>query len=182
MKIFSAAKSYIANPDPLTAASCLIAVVIGTNGPVYPLYLGFMIGFPAAAPAFITMLASPLFLAIPWLARRYPLAGRAALPLLGTLNTIWCIKLLGVASGVELFLLPCISLAALSFTARERLLSFALLALPIGFYIVQPYLVALAAPLLQFSPAQLQALATLNAASVGTLTAFLGLTYAKIRA
>ena len=90
--------------------------------------------------------------------------------------------MLGVASGVELFLLPCISLAALSFTARERLLSFALLALPIGFYIVQPYLVALAAPLLQFSPAQLQALVTLNAASVGTLTAFLGLTYAKIRA
>ncbi|MBU6418218.1 MAG: hypothetical protein KGQ79_00625 [Proteobacteria bacterium] len=181
MKIISSMKAYIANPDPLTGKSCLVAAIIGANGPVYPFYLSFMIGFAAAAPAFITMLASPFFLAIPLLARFHPLAARTALPLLGTLNTFWCIKLLGASSGVELFLLPCISLAALSFNARERWLSFALLALPIGFYIVQPYVTGLATPLLHFSPAQLQALVTLNAASVGMLTAFLGLTYARLR-
>ena len=180
MKVISDLRAYITNPDPLTAATCLVAAIIGINGPVYPLYLSFMIG-PAAAPALITVLSSPLFLAIPFLARFYPRAARASLPLLGTLNTIWCIKLLGIPSGVELFLLPCISLAALSFTARERWLSFPLLALPIVFYLMQPFISGLATPLLHFSPAQLKALVTLNIASVGTLTAFLGLTYARLR-
>jgi len=177
LNIPRAIAAYTAHPDPLTAATCLIAFVIGANGPFYPLYLYLMIG-AAALPTVITLLVSPLFLAIPWLARRHSRAGRVALPLLGTLNTLWCAKLLGTASGVELFLLPCISLAALSFTASERRLSLALLALPFAVYLWQGYGHWLDAPLLLFTPAQYAALVSLNIASVGTLTAFIGLTYA----
>ncbi|WP_297443649.1 hypothetical protein [Acidocella sp.] len=173
-------RSDIATLDPLTRATCLISTVIGANGPVYPLSLYVMIG-PAAAPVFITMLASPLFLAIALLARSHPRAARAALPALGTLNTLWCAKLLGGASGVELFLLPCISLATLSFTTRERWLSFALMAPPIALYLSHGNAGWLISPLLHFTPVQLQALRTLNAASVGMLTAFLGMTYARLR-
>lgn len=31
--------AYTTHPDPLTAATCLTAFVIGANGPFYPLYL-----------------------------------------------------------------------------------------------------------------------------------------------
>ncbi len=169
--------AYTAHPHPLTAATCLTACIIGANGPFYPFYLYLSIG-AAAVPCLLTMLASPLFLAIPLLARRHSRAARIALPVLGTLNTIWCVKLLGMASGVALFLLPCISLAALSFTTAERRLSLAVLALPFMFYLWQIYGPGLGAPLLSFTPAQYAALLPVNAASVGTLTAFIGLLYA----
>ncbi len=169
--------AYTAHPDPLTAATCLMAFVIGANGPFYPFYLYLSIG-AAAAPSLLTMLASPLFLTIPLLARRHSRAGRIALPVLGTLNTIWCVKLLGMASGVALFLLPCVSLAALSFTADERRLSLAVLALPFAFYVWQIYGQGVGTPFLSFTAAQNAALTLVNAASVGTLTAFIGLLYA----
>lgn len=170
--------AYTDHPEPLTAATSLTAFVIGANGPFYPFYLFIMIG-STALPVFLTMLASPLFLAIPFLARRHPRVGRMALPVLGTLNTVWCIKLLGMDSGVALFLLPCIGLAGLSFTTAERRLSLSLLALPFAFFLWQTHGPGLGAPLLSFTPAQAAALRGLNIASVGTLTAFIGLVYAR---
>lgn len=170
--------AYTDHPEPLTAATSLTAFVIGANGPFYPFYLYLMIG-SAALPALLTMFASPFFLAIPFLARRYPRAGRVALPVLGTINTIWCIKLLGMESGVALFLLPCIGLAGLSFTLAERRLSLSLLALPFASFLWQTHGPGMGAPLLSFTPAQDAALRALNIASVGTLTAFIGLVYAR---
>lgn len=168
--------AYIAHPDPLTALTSLVAFVIAANGPFYPVYLYFMIG-SAAAPVALTMLSSPLFFAVPALARRWPLGARIALPVLGTLNTLWCAKLLGGASGVDLFLLPCLTLAGLSFTAAERRLRLVMLALPMGLYLWQSHGAGLGAPLLSFTPDQYAALRALNIGSVGTLTAFLGLSY-----
>lgn len=168
---------YISHPDPLTAKSNLVTFVIASNGPFYPFYVYLLIG-KAAFPTLLTMLASPVFLALPALARRHGLAGRAALPVVGTLNTVWCAKLLGVSSGVELFLLPCISLAALSFQAAERRLKWAVLALPFALYLWQNHGGGLGVPLLAFTQPQDEALRSLNIASVGTLTAFLGLVYA----
>lgn len=170
--------AYIAHPDPLTAKSSLIAFVIASNGPFYPLYIYLLIGW-AAWPTGLTMLASPVFMLLPALSRRNSLAGRLALPLVGTVNTVWCTKLLGMASGVELFLLPCISLAALSFTVNERRIAWAVLALPFAFYLWQNHGGGIGGPLLSFTNAQNEAIRSLNIASVGTLTAFLGLVYAK---
>ena len=178
MRIMRWITDYIFHPDPLTAKSNLIAFVISSNGPFYPLYVYLLIG-RAALPTLLTMLASPVFLIVPAVSRRSGLAGRVALPVVGTLNTIWCIKLLGLSSGVELFLLPCISLGALSFTAAERRLRWAVLALPFVFYLWQNHAGGLGAPLRGFTPAQDGALRSLNIASVGTLTAFLGLIYAR---
>ncbi len=168
--------TYLAHPDPLTAATNLIAFIVGANGPFYPLYAMLLIGFHGAS-TFFTMLSSPFFLAIPALSKRSDLAGRIALPIVGTLNTLWCAKLLGLASGVELFLLPCITIAALSFRPRERLFMLPLTGLPMGLYLWLHH--RYGPPLLDFNPEQYAALLSLNVASTGTLTAFLGLVYAK---
>ncbi len=168
--------AYLAHPDPLTAATNLIAFVVGANGPFYPLYAVLLIGAPGASTLF-TMLSSPFFLAIPALSKRHGLAGRIALPIVGTLNTVWCTKLIGVPSGVELFLLPCITIAALSFRRSERLLMLPLTGLPMCLYLLLHHRYGI--PLLGFSPDQYGALLSLNAASTGTLTAFLGLVYAN---
>jgi len=69
------------------------------------------------------MLASPLFFAVPALSRGSPRAARVALPLIGIANTVWCTALFGPASGIALFLLPCIVLAILVPHADERRLA-----------------------------------------------------------
>ena len=106
-------RAYVAHSDPATTVACLVAVVLGLNGPFYPFYIVAVVGLTHGWVAFLTMGATPLFLAIPRLARRAPVAARAALWLVGTINTIWCMKLFGPASGVGVFLLPCIALAVL---------------------------------------------------------------------
>jgi hypothetical protein len=105
--------SYSDHPDPVTAIACLIAVVLGLNGPFYPLYVVAFVGWSQGHLAFLTMLATPLFLAVPLFARRAPGTGGLILWFLGTANTLWCTKLFGPSSGIENFLLPCIGLAAL---------------------------------------------------------------------
>jgi hypothetical protein len=176
-KVGSRVEGYLSSADLLAAKTNLIAFVVGANGPLYPVYLFLLIG-RAAEPTLLTMLASPLFLAIPALSRRYPFAGRIALPLVGTLNTMWCAKLLGLASGVELFLLPCISIAVMSFRQGERYTMLLLAGLPMALYLWQNHAGGLGAPLLRFTSAEYAAMLSLNIASVGVLTAFLGLAYA----
>jgi len=104
--------------DALTASSVTIAWVIFANKPFYPLYVWWFVGNGAMA-ALGTLIAAPLFLAIPFLARRSPLVARAALPIIGTIDTLWETWLFGAASGTELFLAACMVLAAVSFYARE---------------------------------------------------------------
>ncbi len=106
-------RAYTAHTDPATSAACLVAIVLGSNGPFYPLYVIALVGWARGHLAFLTLFATPVFLAIPLLAQRSPSAGRAALWLVGTVNTVWCMKLMGPGSGIGIFLLPCIALAAL---------------------------------------------------------------------
>lgn len=107
--------------DPATAVVCLVSVVLGANGPFYPLYVIALTGWTQAGLAFLTMLATPLFLAIPVLARGTPKTARLSLWFVGTANTVWCMKLLGTASGVGLFLLPCIVLSVLLSPGWQRM-------------------------------------------------------------
>jgi hypothetical protein len=106
-------RAYATHPDPATAVVCLIGMVLGTNGPFYPLYVIALTGWGQAGLAFLTTLATPFFLAIPMLARGAPETARVGLWLVGTVNTLWCMKLLGSASGVGLFFLPCIVVSVL---------------------------------------------------------------------
>ena len=170
-------RRYAAHPDPATAAANLVALVVAGNGQFYPLYVVGLIGGGWGAPA-LTMLATPLFFAVPAVSRWNGRWGRAALPLVGIANSVWCTILLGADTLVGLFLLPCVVLAALLFRTGERRL--ALLLMGVG-------LAALVA-LIEYPPAGLAgigapdaaALARLNTISVGTLTGFLGLTFAGV--
>jgi hypothetical protein len=169
---------YIAHDDPAAATANLVALVIAANGPFYPFYLVHFAGRAVLWPSLLTMLASPLFLALPLLTRRSSRGGRLALPMLGAINTIWCLKLLGPGTAVGLFLLPCIALAALLFRRREgflRLLAaaapFAALLLPDGAYGVS---------LISFTPAATIRIASLNLVSVAALTFLLTFKFADL--
>lgn len=161
--------------DPLTQATVTIAWVIFANKPFYPLYVWYLVGNGVAA-SLATLIAMPFFLAIPFLARRSPLAARLALPLVGTLDTLFETKLFGTGSGTELFLAPCIMLAALSFRAEEMwwqrgVAVFVFLA----FIFSRTYI---GAPLHVWSDADLAILFDLNSFAVASLTAFIALRYA----
>ena len=118
------------------------------------------------------MCACPVFLAVPAVTRRSWGWGRAMLVAAGTANTLFCTWLLGEASGTALFLFPCIALAALVFRRTERVALLTLLAAPglaglalYGRYPASPFACAGAA---------CDAIAWMNAVSVGSLTMFLG--------
>ena len=104
---------YAAAEDPLTGASNRLALIVASNQPFYPLYVWWATG--AAHPLLaLTFLSTPFFLAAPWIARRFPEIGRLWFPAVGALNTLFCARIFGEASGVLLFLLPCLVIAALS--------------------------------------------------------------------
>jgi hypothetical protein len=169
-------KAYAAHDDALAATGNTIALVLAGNGPFYPLYAFALIGWDAW-PTLPTMLSTPLFALIPWVMRRGTRLGRVCLALLGTLNTVWCVKLLGPETGVDLFLLPCATLAAMLFRRNERWLMLPLLALPIAIFIgLRGHY---GSPLLPMSTEAAAHMVTLNAASVAMLTGFLGLVFSR---
>jgi hypothetical protein len=169
-------RDYTAHPDPLVAAGNLIAVVVAWNQPFYPLYLYFLVGNDIGV-SFFTFLSTPFFAAVPAVARRHPLAGRALLPLTGMANTVMCAKLFGEASGIELFLAPCIMIAAMLFRRSERIVMLALVGLGLLAYIGLHG--RYGAPWHLYTAEEYARLLNLNALSVGTLTAFVGLTFAN---
>ena len=127
-------RKYVSNPDPMVKAAGTIAIVVPGNQPFYPLYLHAIAGV-AAWPAWLTLVSTPFFVAVPAVARRHSLTGRALLPIAGVANTLLCVKLFGVASAVELFLFPCILLAAILFRLAERIVAAFVLLRPFIAYI-----------------------------------------------
>jgi hypothetical protein len=165
-------RAYAAHPDPPTAAINLIAIIIAWNGPFYPLYVIALLG-KAGFVSLVTIAASPVFFAVPWLARRNDTVGRFALPSIGVVNTIWCTKLFGVNSGIPLFFLPCIVLAAFLFRARERVVGLCLIGCAMAPILVpQKFYGAALLPLSLDDTAQL---ARLNLVSVTMLFGLLAL-------
>lgn len=88
--------------------------------PFWPLYVWWSAGRQAFPTALLTIAMVPMFLAIPLLSRKSGLLGRITMPVTGVANTVWTVRILGVASGTELFLMPCAVLAALLFRRTER--------------------------------------------------------------
>ena len=166
----------VANPDPLANAAGTIALVVVVNQPFYPLYLHAIVG-AAAWPAWLTLFSTPFFAVIPAVARRHSLTGRAILPVAGVVNTMLCVKLFGVASAVELFLVPCVLLAAMLFRPVERAIMAPVLLTPFVAYFGLDW--SLGPPLQVFSADEYRSIVAVHAASVATLTAFIGLLFAN---
>jgi len=170
-------REYAANPDPLANAAGTIAIVVAINQPFYPLYLHAIVG-TAAWPAWLTLLSTPFFVAVPALARRSSLMGRVMLPIAGIANTVLCVKLFGVASGVELFLLPCVLLSVILFRPHERLTMALVLCLSFVAYWALDW--NLGPPLKVFSASEYSSIVAVHATSVAALTALVGLLFATI--
>lgn len=170
---------YRENADPLAAAANLVSLVLAWNTPFYPLYLWWIAGPSIFPAALLTLCSTPFWACIPALARRNSLAGRAALPLVGMANIVFCTKLLGEAAGAEMMYAPCILLACVLSRSRERWLMLPLAALPIVlFFALHGHY---GPPLHACTPAQSAAILRLNAGSLGTLSLFLGLIFSNLR-
>ncbi len=171
-KIAAAISHYAAHDDPLVAAGNKIALVVASNQPFYPLTVLWVVS-DTIWPAFFTFLSTPFFLAVPAIARRSPLAGRALLPVAGIGNTILCAKLFGEASGVELFLLPCIMIAAVLLRKGERVLVLLIVGLTMLIYVSLQG--RYGAPFHLYAAQEYDRFLRMNAISVAMLTAFVGL-------
>ena len=121
-------RAYPGNPDERIAACNMIAMVVAWSQPTYPLYLHWFVGGDAWV-ACITFLSTPVFLAVPFVSRRHPLAGRALLPVAGIGNSVLSHWAFGAASGVDWFLLPCAIIPVLAFRRSEWRVAVTLVAL-----------------------------------------------------
>ena len=170
-------RQYADNADPMAKVACTVALIVASNQPFYPLYLYAIVG-KLAWPAWFTLLTTPLFLAVPAVARRHPLVGRAMLPTVGVVNTVLCVKLIGLNTAVELFLLPCVLLAAILFRPNERRKMIPVLIVPFAAYFIVDG--ALGAPLQVFDAESYSSIVALHAISVASLTAVIGVLFAAI--
>ena len=176
MSVLSGIRRYIAADDPLVAAGNQIAIVVAWNQPFYPLYIYWLVGGDIGVP-FLVLLSTPLYLAVPVIARCDSLAGRALLPLAGIANTMLGAKLFGEASGVELFLVPCAMAAAMLFRRSDRLVMLPLVGLTLLVYLGLHGHYGV--PVHVYTAAEYARFLALNAVSVGTLTAFIGIVFAN---
>lgn len=164
--------AYAAHDDPMVAACNLIALVVASNQPFYPLYVYWLVS-DHVWPTFFTFLSTPFFLAVPAVAKRSSQAGRALLPVAGMANTILSAKVFGQASGVEIFLFPCALITATFFRASERIAAFILIGVALLIYLGLDG--AYGAPVHAYTVSEYKAFFRLNAMSAGTLTVFVGL-------
>ena len=166
------AAAYTAHPDPRVASCNMIALVVASNQPFYPLYIYFAVS-PHIAPALLTFLSTPFFLSIPAISRPSPILGRALLPLTGLANVIVSAKAFGAASGVAVFIVPCALIAAAFFRPSERIFALALLALALAVFLgIERYSPV---PIHVYSQTEYAAFVRLNALSAGALVTLLGL-------
>jgi hypothetical protein len=173
-RLLGALRHYKANSDPLAALANTVALVVAGNQPFYPLYLHAIVG-RSAWPIWITLITMPLFAAVPAVARRSSLAGRALLPTIGTANGILAVKLIGIDTGVELFLLPCVLLGAILFRPGERLVMLTVTALPFAAYLFLDGIVG--APLGKYGASEYRSIISMHAFSVASLLALIGFTF-----
>ena len=172
-------REYVKGSDPLTNVAGVVALVVAGNQPFYPLFLYAIVG-TAAWPAWLTLLSTPFFVAVPLVARRHSLAGRALLPLVGTANTVLSVKLFGVESAAQLFFLPCVLLGAILFRPGERaIMAMVLLIIFLAYLLLDGNL---GYALNVFRPEELRSMVALHAMSVAALTAFIGLLFSSLLA
>jgi hypothetical protein len=109
----------VGHDDPLVRAANVIALMLATNQPTYPLYLWLAVG-AGWWHAWIVVLAVPFFAAVPFVARRRPLLGRLLLAAASIGNVVASSLALGSQAGIAVLLLPCAALGAMLFRPGER--------------------------------------------------------------
>lgn len=169
--------NYLAHPDERVATGNLVAAVLAWNTPLYPLWLRWAAGAEAWPAGLLTLCVLPFFAAVPALARRRPVAARLLLAAAGLGNVLFCTWLLGEASGMELFLLPCLLLPGLLFSRRDLFILLPLLGAPlVAYYALHG---RYPPPPLAWSASAAAGMFALNAGSVGCLMAFFALLVAR---
>jgi hypothetical protein len=168
MRAWDRISAYAAHSDPRAAACNMIALVVAWNQPLYPFYIAWLVGGDPWSACW-TFLSTPFFVAVPFVSRRSCTAGRAMLPVVGIANGIVSAKAFGTSSGVELFLLPCVFIAALAFRPSEWRISVAVILLALASLGLHD---AYGTSFGRFSDADYGRFFHLNAWSVATLTAF----------
>jgi hypothetical protein len=177
MKFVHWLRDYMSHPDPRAAAANWVAMVVGWNTPFYPLYLLAMPGSGIFPAGWLTLLATPFFLAVPAVMRRSSLLGRLMLPGFGAANCVFGSWILGPQSGTLLFLVPCALLAALLYRPDERLLRLGLLGVVLAAFLVCTYWLP---SLTRLAPDTLAAITRLNSFSMLCLIAFTALVFAPL--
>jgi len=177
MKLLDWLRRYMNHPDPQAAAANWVAMVVGWNTPFYPLYLLAMPGTGIFPAGWLTLIATPFFLAVPAVMRRNMLLGRLLVPGFGAANCVFGSWVLGARSGTDLFLVPCALLAALLYRPNEKLLRLALLGAVLGAFIVCTYWLP---SLTDLAPDTLAAITRLNSFSMICLIAFMALIFAPL--
>lgn len=167
MRSIESLKAYMAHADPVSAACNRIALLVAGNQPLYPLYLWWVVGGDWPISCW-TFLSTPLFAAVPAVARRNMLAGRALLPIAGLFNGIVSAKAFGEASGVELFLIACALITLLAFRDASRWMIALLAAIGAAALLHGHY----GTPLGAFTPDEYARFRRLNAYSVAALSVF----------
>ena len=84
--------------DPLASAGAAVAWMILANKPLYPVTVWLVVGGGIEA-SLTTLIAAPLYAAVPFLARRAPLLARAATPAIGLADTLLATKVFGRVRG-----------------------------------------------------------------------------------
>lgn len=174
-RVVAAIGAYAAHPDPRAAIANTTALVIVSNQPFYPLYL-YWAASPVIWPSYVTFLSTPLFAAVPAAMRRSAQLGRALLLVAGIGNTLLCRVALGPASGVEVFLFPCLMLTLLLFRRAERAFALGFAALAFIAYLLPAAF--LGAPVHLYEPSEYAALQRLNFLSAASLTVLIGWLFA----
>ena len=100
------------------AAFASVAWVVVANKPLYPLWIGWLVGEGAAAST-LTMATTPFYLLIALKAAAAPRL-RWLLPVVGAADAFIGAKALGAGSAMEAYLAPCAMLAALAGSAKDK--------------------------------------------------------------
>jgi hypothetical protein len=164
-------KSWIGNRDETLASVNIFAILLATDQLLYAPSLELVFGKPGQF-AWPVALTAPAFAITPWIAHRHSLMARIWLPLMGIVDTIVAQLALGYASGVWVFLLPSVTLAAFVLQRRERLALVLLASLAMAVLLFLPPGRAV------LSPDIAVAAARLNAGSAIVLTGFIGWVFA----
>ncbi|WP_312407421.1 hypothetical protein [Rhizobium sp.] len=163
--------------DPLTQATVTIAWVICLNKPFYPVYVWYLVGDGVVA-SLGSLLAAPVFLAIPFIARHSPVIARISLPIVGAFDTLFETRLFGKSSGTELFFGACIMLAAVSFHSQEKWIQRSVAALVFAVFLLSRHTGG--PPLHGWSDADLAIFLDLNVFAAACLMAFIAIRYAGV--
>jgi hypothetical protein len=170
---------FVEHENSLTEASNKIALLLAGNTPFYPIYLYFILGHHGLPWYLLSAASLPFFCATFWIARVNGFYSRIWLCLAALANSFFVTWLLGEASGTGLFLIPCISLAVLSFSGAELMPMAALTALP---YVVYYFLHGhFPPPPALYSAKEYRSLTTLSEASVASVTAAVAYIFSRAR-